>query len=155
MHNFLHLTLLALLLLSCNDEPQKAQEKKSIMQQYELVTDVVTSKKGVVKKGEGLFQVLGRVGIDDKTALKIINALSDEVEFSTLKVGDSVTALFNSKGKIVEFFFSQNSVDTHKLKINNNNLIYSFNQKETKWESRIIEGEIEKKIQLFKMLSYR
>ena len=88
--------------------------------------------------------MLGRIGINDKRALDIINALSDEVEFSTLKVGDEVKAFFNPNGFLKEFHFAQNMVDTHKLKKEGGAWVYSLDQKETKWVTRIVEGELKK-----------
>ena len=142
MKNIIHLLLLLIFILSCNDQEQVSATPTPIMQQYQLVEEVVTTKTGKVKRGEGLFQVLGRIGLNDQPALDIINALSDEVEFSTLKVGDEVTAFYNPQGIIKEFHFSQNLVDTHQLKKENGSWVYSFDQKETIWESRIVEGEL-------------
>ena len=62
------------------------------------------------------YQALDDVGIDNQVALKLINALRDEVEFSTLKVGDQLEALFNKSNELVEFRFSQNVVETHVVK---------------------------------------
>ena len=116
MKNITRLFSVLFLLFSCVQEKKANVNQTPLMQQYQLVAEVITTKTGKVKKGEGLFQVLGRIGINDKRALDIINALSDEVEFSTLKVGDEVKAFFNPNGFLKEFHFAQNMVDTHKLK---------------------------------------
>lgn len=144
MNNINFLLPALLLLFSCVSEKETAATQTPLMQQYQLVAEVVTTKTGKVKKGEGLFQVLGRIGINDRRALDIINALSDEVEFSTLKVGDEVKATFNSEGLLKEFHFAQNMVDTHKLKKEEGSWIYSLDQKETRWVTRIVEGELKK-----------
>ena len=138
------MAILPLIFFSCVGQKQAKEAPKPIMQQYNLVQEVITTKSGKVKRGEGLFQVLHRIGIKDQKALDIINALSDEVEFSTLKVGDEVTAFYNQEGSLREFHFSQNPVDTHQLKKRSGNWHYSFKQKETKWLSRIVEGRLRK-----------
>ena len=77
-----------------------------------------TIKYGEVKSGQGLYQALVDVSIGNAKALEVINALSDEVEFSKLKVGDKLEATFNEKQELIEFSFSQNPVEKHIIKLN-------------------------------------
>jgi murein DD-endopeptidase MepM/ murein hydrolase activator NlpD len=142
MTNQIIIILCFALFTSCFQSVNESSAETPLMQRYELVENVLTSKVGVVKKGEGLYQVLNRIGIDNAMALSIINALNDEVEFRTLKVGDIVTAVNDSRGKIQEFHFSQNLVDTHQLKKHKGLWRYFFKQKRTQWLSRIVEGRL-------------
>lgn len=133
-----------MILCSCVEQKQVYKDAKPVSFQKEVVQEVLTSKSGKVKQGEGLFQVLQRIGIKDQNSLEIINALSDEVEFSTLKIGDEVTGFFNQDNVLKEFHFSQNPVDTHQVKLINGYWRYTFKQKETNWEHRIVEGQLGK-----------
>jgi murein DD-endopeptidase MepM/ murein hydrolase activator NlpD len=100
--------------------------------------------QGEVKRGQGLYQALKGVSIDNKEALQIINALSDEVEFSKLKVGDKLEATFNSLNELVEFSFSQNPAEKHKVKKNilTGNWDYKFHEEKTFWYSRMVNAKL-------------
>jgi murein DD-endopeptidase MepM/ murein hydrolase activator NlpD len=102
------------------------------------------TKSGEVKKGQGLYQALKDVSIDNALALELINTLRDEVEFSKLKIGDKLEATFNQDKKLVEFAFSQNQVEKHVLKLNQKNGKWDYNFKEEKtfWFSHILEGSL-------------
>lgn len=105
-----------------------------------------TIKYGEVKSGQGLYQALVDVSIGNAKALEVINALSDEVEFSKLKVGDKLEATFNEKEELVEFSFSQNPVEKHIIKLNSETQKwdYTFFEERTNWHARTIEGELQK-----------
>ena len=111
-----------------------------LMLRYDLVNKAISSKTVLIKRGEGLYQALNRIGVDNSLALKLINSLSDEVEFRTLKVGDSLKGFFDQKGNLVKFHFSQNAVDTHQLKRISNHWEYSLSQKTTRWVPKILSG---------------
>lgn len=102
------------------------------------------TKMGEVKRGQGLYQALTDVSIDNKDALQIINALSDEVEFSKLKVEDKLEASFNEMNELVEFSFSQNPAEKHIVKKNiiSGNWDYTFFEEETFWHSRMVEAKL-------------
>jgi murein DD-endopeptidase MepM/ murein hydrolase activator NlpD len=99
---------------------------------------------GEVKRGNGLYQALKSVNIDNTKALNIINALRDEVEFSKLKVGDKLQSVFDNHGKLVEFSYSQNPAEKHIVEWNESESKwdYKFHEEETQWKSRILTGEL-------------
>lgn len=105
-----------------------------------------TVKHGEVKSGQGLYQALVDVSIGNAKALEVINALSDEVEFSKLKVGDKLEATFNDQQELVEFSFAQNPVEKHIIKFNpqTQKWDYAFFEERTNWHARTIEGELQK-----------
>jgi murein DD-endopeptidase MepM/ murein hydrolase activator NlpD len=102
-------------------------------------------KAGKVERGQGLFQALKSVSIEGATALEVINSLRDEVEFSSLKVGDALWANFQDD-KLITFSFSQNPAEIHHLNRSplNNNWEYSFEEIPTFWTSKIVEGSLTK-----------
>lgn len=103
-----------------------------------------TVKKAQVRSGQGLYQALKNVSIENQEALGLINALRDEVEFSKLKVGDELSATFNQDHKLIEFTYSQNSVETHHVVFNEqtNQWEYRLEEVETYWQPRILEGKL-------------
>jgi murein DD-endopeptidase MepM/ murein hydrolase activator NlpD len=100
-----------------------------------------------VKQGEGLYQALKRVGIENKLALALINTLRDEVEFSKLKVGDQLVATFKHEGeekKLIKFSFAQNAYQKHYALLNKETgeWDYKFKEELTYWQPRILSGEL-------------
>lgn len=146
--NMLHrfcLFSLVFLVLSCEDRPASVILTKTHPVKADLMREILHTKSGEVEKGNGLFQALRNVSIDDDVvALEIINALRDEVEFSKLRVGDKLEATFNQNNKLVAFSFSQNPAEKHSLKLDRKTgaWIYSFIEEPTYLRSRILEGEL-------------
>ncbi|MFA7613193.1 MAG: M23 family metallopeptidase [Candidatus Caldatribacteriota bacterium] len=99
---------------------------------------------GEVKRGQGLYQALRDVSVDNALALGIINALSDEVEFSKLKVGDKLEATFNQNKELIRFSFSQNPAEKHVVSRNSpqDKWTYQFVEEKTFWHARILEGQL-------------
>lgn len=99
-------------------------------------------KYGKVQSGEGLYQALKRVSIENKLALSIINTLRDEVEFSKLKVGDRLEAFFDKNKQLMKFTFAQNGYQKHVALFNQSTQKwdYSFEEQKTFWQPRILEG---------------
>ncbi len=127
---------------SCN----KAQslEVSSPMTPLGVIHPVRIIKTGAVKNGQGLYQALKSVSIDNAQALKLINELRDEIEFSKLKVGDQLEATFDEDQKLIKFSYSQNSVEKHIVTLNEvtKSWEYSFKELETFWQPRTLEGEL-------------
>lgn len=105
---------------------------------------VLTVNTGKVKRGQGLYQALKSVSIDNAQSLKLINELRDEVEFSKLKVGDKLAATFNENHKLIKFSFSQNLVETHIVTFNEKSGRWDYSLKvlETFWQPRMLEGQL-------------
>lgn len=151
MLKILSLFCLSIILVSCENDPEnmvvsKAQAKEKAKIQAPKVT--LSIKKGEVKRGQGLFQALKGVSLENAKALAMINALRDEVEFSKLKVGDQLEATFEKVGeeeeRLIKFSFSQNPAEAHMVTFNKETQKwdYSFVEKPTFWKSKIIEGKL-------------
>lgn len=136
------MSLFMILLVSC----ESTQDLTLIPASTEKVEpiDTYTVETGEVKRGQGFYQALKSVSIDNKQALGVINSLQDEVEFSKLKVGDKLKATFNSKKELVGFTFSQNLAESHNLSLNKETQKwdYSFKVEDTFWFSSILEGSL-------------
>ncbi len=142
MLNLLILLTISVGLSSCDNA--KSLEASPYVEPVALIRNVKNIKSAQVKNGQGLYQALKNVSIDNALSLEIINELRDEVEFSKLKVGDKLEAIFDHNQKLIKFSFSQNPVETHVLTFNDktNKWDYSFDVVKTYWKPRIIEGEL-------------
>ncbi len=99
-------------------------------------------KESTVKSGQGLYQALRDVGIENELALEMINNLRDEVEFSKLKVGDNLSAEYDYYNHLKRFTFSKNPAEKHIVERKDGAWVYSFKEEETQWFSRMITGEL-------------
>jgi murein DD-endopeptidase MepM/ murein hydrolase activator NlpD len=139
----LFVLLIILIGLSSCDKA-KSLEIQPLMTTIGPTPSALSVIKGKVKRGQGLYQALKSVSIDNVQALKVINQLRDEVEFSKLKVGDQLVATFNEDQRLVKFSFSQNLVESHIVTLNEETgkWEYSLDVLETNWHPRILEGEL-------------
>lgn len=144
---FICLALLSCL-YSCNGQrdifvSQPAQAASQMVIKSPLQHAYIV-KEGEVKRGQGLYQALKAIGINNKDALNLINQLSDEVEFSKLKVGDKLAATFDEYNKLIKFSFSQNLYETHTVTLNDETKKWDYSLKElaTYWQPRMIEGQL-------------
>ena len=147
MKNFI-LILCALSLISCQkNNNSQAKEYENLTKELRSAQDqfeksYVNTKISLIKNGQGLYQAMAEIDIDSQVALQLINALRDEVEFSKLKVGDTLEANFNHQEKLISFSFSQNLAQKHMLKNMNDVWQYEFVEEETIWRPRLIEGQL-------------
>ena len=144
MRNILVITILLSCLYSCNKNLKEPVKEISTVSSAKVTKAVHTVISGEVKRGQGLYQALKNVSIDNSLAHKLINELRDDVEFSKLKVGDKLKATFDENKKLISFSFSQNFAESHILTLDKekNKWNYSLNTLKTFWEPRILEGEL-------------
>lgn len=128
---------------SCDKTPISKETSKAITP-ISVIQPARRVMKGEVKRGQGLYQALKGVSIENAQALKLINELRDEIEFSKLKVGDQLEATFDENEKLVKFSYAQNPVEKHvvTLDVQSGKWNYSFEELETFWRPRTLEGEL-------------
>jgi murein DD-endopeptidase MepM/ murein hydrolase activator NlpD len=68
-----------------------------------------------VKAGEGLFQVMQRIGVDENQRRQIVLALEDSVELSNLRVGEVFHIAQNGNGDVQVFRYAPNPATVHLL----------------------------------------
>ena len=141
MLKLLFILSLSCVLQSCDTSKASAPIVTKVVPVQKILN---IKKQGEVKRGQGLYQALKDVDIDNALSLDLINALRDEVEFSKLKVGDKLEAVFSEDKELIEFSFSQNPAEKHVVKFNKESggWDYSFVEAETFWHARILEGEL-------------
>ena len=95
-----------------------------------------------VRAGDGLFQVLVRMQINEKERGKIVLALQDSVELSKLRVGQVFYAAIDSLGSVQRFRYAPNPATVHMLSRTENGYVYSLIQKPVTRRQSIFEGAL-------------
>ena len=142
------LKILTLLLISSSLYSCDKAQSVEVDSRISLLRPVDKSnivKEGEVQRGQGLYQALKSVSIENAQALKLINELRDEVEFSKIKVGDKLRATYDYNQNLIAFTFSQNPVESHTVTLNEESgkWDYSLTTLDTFWKPRTIEGKLQ------------
>ena len=145
----MHKTLKLLILLSLMTFGRFDSVIAQLLPDDQLLQKIIdapkfTTKFSEVERGEGLYQALKRISIENELALKIINTLRDEVEFSKLKVGDKLEGTFNNENELISFAFIQNPVEIHTATFDKekNEWVYRLKEHKTFWQPRMLVGEL-------------
>ena len=115
--------------------------------QTEQMKHVPRFVTATVKRGEGLYQVLGQANLDNKSMIKIISALSDSVEFTKLRVGESFQIGLDPTDahKVIAFRYAPTRALAHVLTLGpDGNYLYSKVEKPTILRYRTYEGVLQK-----------
>ncbi len=156
VNRFLLVVLSAFFMLSlfgCNEEG-KIQNLKDEGDRLRAQIDSLTNEieqvqlqpgnwivhNDTVRAGEGLFQVLVRMQINEKERGKIVLALQDSVELSKLRKGEVFYAAIDSAGSVQKFRYAPNPANIHILSRTENGYVYSLIQKPVKRRQSIFEG---------------
>ena len=109
--------------------------------------DTVTILEEAIRKGEGPFNLMERLKIDRDIRQKILYTLSNEADFTSLKIGERFAAVYNSDTtRILEFIYFQDKITTHRIKISYENdsaeITYVLDEKPSKVRYRLIKGTL-------------
>ena len=98
-----------------------------------------------VQAGEGLFQVLDRMGISDEQRRKIVLSIQDSVELSVLKLGQRFYAAKDSAQTVHVFRYEANPATIHLLFLNSesNTFDYKLVSKPLVKKQSVFEGVLE------------
>ncbi len=110
-----------------------------------LITTSNKWKYDEILPGNGVFQVLERMGIDVKTKMDIINKLRFNVELINLKAGEKFAALYTpDTTKLLEFHYMPNRITLHKIIIDTatSKMSYKEEIKETVVKHRMVTGSL-------------
>ena len=100
-------------------------------------------KNDTVRAGDGLFQVLYRMNINENERGKIVIALQDSVELSALRVGQVFYAALDSSGNVQRFRFAPNPATVHMLSKTSSGFSYSRIDKPVTIRQSVFEGALE------------
>ena len=89
-----------------------------ISQEVLVTKDTVVVIETLLQRGEGPFNVMERLNIGRHLRQGIINNLSNETDFTALRVGERFAGVFDlDTVKLLEFVYFQNPITTHRVKI--------------------------------------
>lgn len=97
-----------------------------------------------VRAGDGLFQVLYRMQINQKERGKIVLGMQDSVELSKMRVGHVFFAALDSSGSVQRFRYAPNPATIHVMSKVDTGYVYSRIEKPVKVRQSVYEGVIEK-----------
>lgn len=146
---------LAFSLLGCNEQ-EKIQnlknEGENLRAQIDSLTNAIEQmqmlpgnwavQNDTVRAGDGLFQVLVRMQINERERGKIVLALQDSVELSKLRVGQIFYAALDSAGSVQKFRYAPNPATVHMLTHTDSGYVYSLIQKPVTRRQSIFEGAL-------------
>jgi len=98
-----------------------------------------------LRAGEGVFQVMERMGISREMKLKLINTLRFEVELVALVAGEQFTGVYNPDSTtLVGFNYRPDRVTEHRLSIDTltDSISYELFAKETEIRQRRVNGAL-------------
>ena len=82
-----------------------------------------------IRTGEGPFNVMERLNVSRALRQRILYALANEADLTTLRLGEKFGAVYNSDTtQILEFIYFQDRITTHRIK-----LIYEDGKIETEY----------------------
>ena len=147
--------LLSFLLVACNEQEriQAIQGEVSTLQsrrdslsaeleKYQTLPADWIIQNDTVRAGDGLFQVLVRMQINEKERGKIVLALQDSVELSKLRVGQVFYAALDSAGSVQRFRYAPNPATVHMLSRTDSGYVYSLIEKPVVRRQSIFEGAL-------------
>ena len=158
MKRFVFLALsvfLAFSLFGCNEE-EKIQNLKAEGELLRAKIDSLTNaieqlqtlpgnwnvQNDTVRAGDGLFQVLVRMQINERERGKIVLALQDSVELSKLRVGQVFYAALDSAGSVQKFRYAPNPATVHMLTRTDSGYVYKLIEKPVTRRQSIFEGAL-------------
>lgn len=144
----------AFLFIACNEDEKIASLNSDIktlegkLQELSLERDelqkaddlILTSE--TVSAGEGLFQVLSKMGIDANDRGAIVIAIQDSVELSKMRVGQVFHALRTGDGSVKAFRYATNPATAHMLFKENGAYRYERIDKPVVHRQSIFEGSL-------------
>ena len=112
------------------------------LEKYQTLPADWIIQNDTVRAGDGLFQVLVRMQINEKERGKIVLALQDSVELSKLRVGQVFYAALDSAGSVQRFRYAPNPATVHMLSRTDSGYVYSLIEKPVVRRQSIFEGAL-------------
>lgn len=100
-----------------------------------------------VKPGQGLYQVLGQLNLDNRSIIRIVSAISDSVELVKIHAGETFEVGLDpiDSTKVLAFRYAPNPALAHILTLDTGgNFVYTKVEKPTTLRNRLYQGSLEK-----------
>lgn len=146
------------IVIGLKKQEQKLQEQARLAEEQRIADSIrvvdsiahviATSPKWQyteLQAGEGVFQVLKRLGFSHTLTMNIINKLRFEVELINLRVGERFAAKYSPDSTIVmELQYMPNRVQKHRLLRDTltDSISYILEEHETDVRQRLVSGEL-------------
>ena len=143
---FLIITLAALILtLGCKKGGRDGVERGGAEEAF--VKDTAVFLLDSIRRGEGPFNVMERLNVDRNLRQRILYALANEADLTTLRIGEKFAAVYSrDTARILEFIYFQDRITTHRIKISRENDIVSvthvLDEKPSKVRRQLIRGTL-------------
>lgn len=147
--------VLALALVGCNEEEKiqslknegdrlraKIDSLSAEVEKAQVLPDNWTIENDTVRAGDGLFQVLLRMHINEKERGKLVLGMQDSVELSKLRVGQVFFAALDSTGSVQRFRYAPNPATIHMMSKTDTGYVYSRIEKPVTRRQSIFEGAL-------------
>lgn len=95
-----------------------------------------------VRAGDGLFQVLSRMHINEKERGKLVLGMQDSVELSKMRVGQVFFAALDSTGSVQRFRYATSPATIHMMSKTDSGYVYSRIEKPVTHRMSIFEGAL-------------
>lgn len=154
---FLTFVLVVLVVAGCREESKIEALKRESVELSERIDSLKaeiervqqlpgnwTVENDTVRAGDGLFQVLYRMNINERERRKIVLALQDSVELSKLRVGQVFYTALDSAGSVQRFRYAPNPATIHILSKEDTGYVYSRIDKPVTVRQSVFEGQIER-----------
>jgi len=153
---FVLMCALAIALTGCNEQKKidaLMQENARLVAASDSLKALIVKAQGqtlhwivkndTVRAGDGLFQVLYRMNINENERGNIVIALQDSVELSALRVGQVFYAAIDSSGAVQRFRYAPNPATIHMLSKTDSGFEYSRIDKPVTVRQSAFEGVLE------------
>ena len=125
------------------------EQEGEIAEEIIVVEDTAVVIETTLLRGEGPFNVMERLNIDRRLRQKIINYLSNETDFTTLRVGERFAGVFDlDTNRLLEFVYFQNPITTHRVMIfydeegNTTEIEYVLEERPSEIRHRLVRGTL-------------
>jgi murein DD-endopeptidase MepM/ murein hydrolase activator NlpD len=128
-------------------------EVKRVADSVHIADSIATHLEAISNKwkhdeilaGNGVFQVIERMGIDNNTRMDLINKLRFNVELINLVAGEKFSAQFTpDTSTLLEFHYKPNRITNHIITVDTatNEMTYREEIKDTETRHRLVNGTL-------------
>jgi murein DD-endopeptidase MepM/ murein hydrolase activator NlpD len=113
----------------------------------EIFPDTTVFLLDSIQRGEGPFNVMERLRVDRNLRQRILFALANEADLTTLRVGEKFGAVYDlDTARILEFVYFSDRITTHRIKISRENdsvsVTHVLDEKPSRVRRQLIRGTL-------------
>lgn len=120
----------------------KIDSLNQAIEQSQMLPGNWVVENDTVRAGDGLFQVLSRMHINEKERGKLVLGMQDSVELSKMRVGQVFFAALDSTGSVQRFRYATSPATIHMMSKTDSGYVYSRIEKPVTRRMSIFEGAL-------------